>query len=113
MQNRGYKKRKPGGRRKRKSLEFEKDPNMIYLDGVIANSLPGTRFEVKVERGELDDLMVECKLRTVYKLMRRFRLIRGDKVSIEINPNQELDKGTIVFVHRTQRPNPRPNQPKK
>lgn len=93
--------RGPARRRKRKDLNaYELSPDMIYLDGMIVDVLPGTRFKAKVTReGDLEDLMIDCSLRTIFKV-KRFRLIRGDKVTIELDPNESLSQGTIVQVKR-------------
>lgn len=89
-----------GGRRKRRDITHAFKPDMLYLEGRIFESLPGTRFKVRVERGNnLDDLYIDADLKTVYKL-RRMRLIKGDYVTVEIDPSQDLSKGTIVLVKR-------------
>ena len=58
-----YKKRtgfQGGRRRRKKSLDYEFSPDKIYLDGTIVDSLPGTRFKVKVERSEgLEPLILD------------------------------------------------------
>jgi len=99
---RGKKRTKAGsGKRKRKNLDIEFDPNKIYLQGRIYEALPGTRFKVRVERpGDLDDIMVDCKLRTVFKL-KHINMIKGDTVTVEIDPNQDLTNGTIVMLKRS------------
>lgn len=93
--------RGPARRKKRKDLNsLELDPNKIYLDGVVVDLLPGTRFKAKVVRsGDLPNLIIDCSLKTIFKV-KRFRLIKGDKVLIEINPSEDISKGTIVKIIR-------------
>lgn len=102
-------KKSRGGRRKRREVTHDLKPDMIYLEGRIFDALPGTRFKVRVERAkELDDLYIDADLKTVYKL-RRMRLIKGDYVTVEIDPTQNLTHGTIVLVKRENyTPPPRP-----
>lgn len=93
--------RGPARRKKRKDLNaYEFSPDLIYLNGMIVDVLPGTRFKAKVERsGDLEDLMIDCSLKTIFKV-KRFRMIRGDKVTIELDPTADLSKGVIVQVKR-------------
>lgn len=93
--------RGPARRKKRKDLNnYELSPDKIYLDGSVIDVLPGTRFKVKVVRsGNLEDLIIDCSLKTIFKV-KHFRLIRGDKVTIELDPMEDLTKGLIVQVKR-------------
>lgn len=88
------------GRRKRREIKYDFDPSMIYFEGRIIDPLPGTRFKVRVERANgLEPLLIECDLRTLYKV-RHMHLIKGDYVTIEVNPMLDLTKGTIVLADR-------------
>lgn len=97
---------RPRRRRKPKAIEHEFKPDKIYLEGVISDPLPGTRFKVRVERAEgLEPLIVDCSVKTIFKL-KKIRMIKGDKVTVEIDPNEDLTKGIIVLLKRefTKRP---------
>jgi len=104
-----------GGRRRRKRQEtgFDFDPNKIYLQGQIIESLPGTRFKVRVKRSaNLEDLIIDCQVKTLFKV-RRITMIKGDSVTVELDPSEDLTKGTIVMLHRSFGQNAAPQpQPK-
>jgi translation initiation factor IF-1 len=86
--------------RKKKEIKYEFDPNMIYFEGRIIESLPGAHFKVRVERDNgLEPLVIDCDLRTIYKV-KRIHLIKGDFVTVEVNPLTSLSKGTIVLADR-------------
>jgi translation initiation factor IF-1 len=85
-----------GGNKKRKRKEHSYDENKTYLQGVVTEALPGTRFKVKVERSKgLEPLVIECNLKTMFKA-RNIKIIKGDNVEIEIDPIDPNLKGTIV-----------------
>jgi translation initiation factor IF-1 len=73
---------------------------MIYFEGKIVETYPGTVFGVEVSRkNDLAPLMVKCSLKSLL-IKKRVRIIKGDKVRVEINPedmgNGETLKGIIV-----------------
>ena len=80
---------------------------MYFDNGIVVETLPGTVFKIKVDRSSKDGEAVEpifiiCKLKTKL-IKRRVLIIKGDKVVIEVNPedmsyNSEsnLLKGTII-----------------
>jgi translation initiation factor IF-1 len=80
-------------RRKRKPL-FEKKEDKIYFDGVVADTLPSVRFKVKIERKNLEPLVLECQTKSILKV-KRVKIIKGDFVTIEVDP-MDLTKGLIV-----------------
>jgi translation initiation factor IF-1 len=80
-------------RKKRARTDFKED--MIYLEGVVTEALPGVRFNVKVERANgLEPLMIECNTKTLFKV-KKIKIIKGDTVIVELDPT-DLTKGTIV-----------------
>lgn len=97
---RKFKKRNTNKKRKN-NFDYELKPDKIYFEGIITDFLPGTRFKVKVERAEgLEPLYLDTGLRTFFKA-RKIMLIRGDKVTVEVDPAEDLTKGTIVMMNRT------------
>lgn len=75
---------------------FERKPDRIYFEGVIVETLPGVKFKVKVDRGEnLEPLIINSDLKSFLKV-KRVKIIKGDKVWIELDPSEELTKGVIV-----------------
>ena len=64
------------------------------LEGVVEKALPSTKFEVRVEAGGNEKIVVctlSGKLRQNY-----IRIIPGDKVTVEISP-YDLTKGIITW----------------
>lgn len=95
-----------GARKKRREITHEFKPEMMYIDGVVAETLVGTRFKVKVERDNLDPYFIECGLKTIFKA-KKIIVIRGQEVTVEVDPALDLSKGTIVLIKRrenTQQP---------
>lgn len=80
-------------RRKRAKTNFKEDK--IYLEGVVTETLPGVRFNVKVERANnLEPLFMECSTKTLFKL-KNIKIIKGDSVVVELDP-KDLSQGTII-----------------
>lgn len=96
---------KKGGsapRNKRRRSRYTRKPEFIYFEGVVQEALPGVRFKVKVERSKgLEPMIMDCMVKAIFK-KRRIKIIKGDKVAIEVNPTNDIDpetgqaKGTIV-----------------
>jgi translation initiation factor IF-1 len=85
-----------GGRRRRARKEHSKDENKTYLVGAVCDTLPGTRFMVKIERSKgLEPLVIECSLKTMFKA-RNIKIIKGDTVELEIDPMDPSLKGVII-----------------
>ena len=88
-------------RRRATNLGYDFKPDMLYLDGRVSDTLPGTRFIVKVDRdAPLDPLFITADVRTLFKTRRSLTLIKGDNVTVEIDPTQDLTKGVIVIAKR-------------
>jgi translation initiation factor IF-1 len=84
---------------------YARKPEFIYFDGIITEALPGVKFKAKVERSKgLEPMILECQVKAIFK-KRRIKIIKGDKVVIEVNPAIDIDpetgqaKGTIVERH--------------
>jgi translation initiation factor IF-1 len=98
------KKPRPSNNNKRRGPKTIKETDdKIYFDnGVVTETLPGTIFKIKVERNStLDPIFLVCGLKT--KLIRNVKIIRGDKVKVEVNPvdmyfkqDEGILKGTII-----------------
>lgn len=101
-----------GGRRKNRNQRYIKQEGKMYFDGRISQALPGAHFEARVDRGpDLEPIIIDCNLRTILKV-KRFKLIKGDPVTIEVDPVQGIAddgsmKGVIVEVNPIFN-NPRP-----
>lgn len=83
----------------------ERREDRIYLDGKVVETLPGTRFKVRVERSKgLEPLIVDCQVKTMFKV-KNIKIIKGDLVTVEIDPVVDIDpennsaKGVIIQRH--------------
>lgn len=79
--------------KKRKPL-FERREDKIYFDGVVSDTLPSVRFKVKIDRKNLEPLILECQTKSILKV-KRVKIIKGDHVTVEVEPT-DLTKGLIV-----------------
>lgn len=64
---------------------------VIELNGVIKESLPGAMFRVELENGHAILAHVAGKMRKHY-----IRIVPGDEVVVELTP-YDLTKGRITF----------------
>lgn len=75
---------------------------LLEFEGSVVEVLPDGRFRVKLENGH------EIVAYTAGRMKRnRIRSIAGDKVTVEMTP-YDLEKGRIVFRHKTDAGGPRP-----
>ncbi|HMS31921.1 MAG TPA: translation initiation factor IF-1 [Candidatus Saccharibacteria bacterium] len=65
--------------------------DVIQLNGVVIESLPGTQFKLELENGHSIQAHMAGKMRKNY-----IKLVPGDKVVVELTP-YDLSKGRIVF----------------
>ena len=63
--------------------------DVIEVDGVILDTLPGAMFKVELQNGH-----VSGKIRMHY-----IRILPGDRVTVEISP-YDLSRGRITFRHK-------------
>ncbi|MEM1312615.1 MAG: hypothetical protein AAGF07_04085 [Patescibacteria group bacterium] len=89
-------------RRRQRQRQNERREDRIYLDGKVVETLPGTKFRVKVDRTKgLDPLIVDCQVKTLFKV-KNIKIIKGDFVTVEVDPELDLDpennlaKGVII-----------------
>jgi translation initiation factor IF-1 len=71
-----------------------KNKEVIELDGVITEALPGTQFRVELENGHKIIAHVAGKMRKYY-----IRLVPGDTVKVELTP-YDLTKGRITYRNK-------------
>jgi translation initiation factor IF-1 len=82
--------------RRRSNTGSEQKDDKIYFKGVIIEALPGVKFKVKVERDKgLDPLIIDCQTKTLFKV-RRIKILKGDSVTVEVDPMEDLTKGVII-----------------
>jgi translation initiation factor IF-1 len=94
---------RPGNaNRRRRQRQGERREDRIYLDGKVIETLPGTRFKVRIDRSKgLEPLIVDCQVKTLFKV-KNIKIIKGDLVTVEIDPELDLDpennlaKGIII-----------------
>ena len=68
-----------------------KNKEVIELQGVVVEALPGTQFRVELENGHKIIAHVAGKMRKHY-----IRLVPGDSVTVELTP-YDLTKGRITY----------------
>jgi len=66
----------------------------IEMTGTIIETLPNTRFRVKLENGHEVIAHISGKMRKHY-----IRILRGDQVTVQLTP-YDLSKGRITFRAR-------------
>lgn len=66
--------------------------DVIELRGTVEETLPGTKFRVKLEQGDQEVIAhLAGKMRRF-----RIRILPGDEVKVELSP-YDLSKGRITF----------------
>ncbi len=65
--------------------------DVIEIEGVVTDKLPGTQFKVELENGHEVIAHISGKLRQNY-----IRIYPGDKVTLEMSP-YDLSKGRIIW----------------
>lgn len=68
--------------------------DMITLDGVVTEVLPGTKFRVDIGDGRSIIATLSGKLRTNF-----IRVLVQDKVTVEMSP-YDLTKGRIIWRYK-------------
>jgi translation initiation factor IF-1 len=66
----------------------------IEMEGVVTETLPNTMFRVQLENGHVVTAHISGKMRKHY-----IRILRGDKVTVELTP-YDLTKGRITYRAR-------------
>ena len=80
--------------RRRRPASYDKKEDKVYFDGVIIETLPSVRFKVKIDRKNLEPLILECQTKSILKV-KRVKIIKGDFVTVEVDL-EDLSKGLIV-----------------
>ena len=65
--------------------------DVIEVEGVVVDALPGTHFKVELENGHIILAHISGKLRMNY-----IRILPGDKVTVELSP-YDLTRGRITW----------------
>ena len=65
--------------------------DLIEVEGVVSDSLPNTRFKVKLENGHEVLAHISGKMR-----MHFIRILPGDRVKLELSP-YDLSRGRITY----------------
>ncbi len=68
--------------------------DVIEIDGIVEETLPDTKFKVKLMNGHVILAHVSGKIRMHY-----IRILPGDRVTVEISP-YDLTRGRITFRHK-------------
>ena len=63
----------------------------IELEGLVVETLPNTKFKVKLENDHIITAHISGKMRKFY-----IKLLPGDKVKMEMSP-YDLTKGRITY----------------
>lgn len=66
----------------------------IEMEGTVVETLPNTMFRVELENGHVVTAHISGKMRKHY-----IRILRGDKVTVELTP-YDLTKGRIIYRAR-------------
>ena len=65
--------------------------DVIEIEGTVIEKLPNTMFQVELENGHVVLAHISVKLRYNF-----FRILPGDKVTLELSP-YDLSKGRIIW----------------
>lgn len=68
-----------------------KNKEVIELNGIIVETLPGTQFKVELENGHKIIAHVAGRMRKHF-----IRIVPGDSVTVELTP-YDLTKGRITY----------------
>ena len=66
--------------------------DQLEFDGEVIETLPNTKFKVKLENGHVITAHISGKMRKHY-----IRILTGDKVKVEMTP-YDLSVGRITFI---------------
>ncbi|MBR2990435.1 MAG: translation initiation factor IF-1 [Solobacterium sp.] len=68
--------------------------DVIEMEGVVEDTLPGAKFTVKLQNGMEILAHVSGKIQ-----MNHIRILPGDRVTIELSP-YDLTRGRITYRHK-------------
>jgi translation initiation factor IF-1 len=68
-----------------------KDEDILVVEGLVVEALPGTQFKVKLDNGHVILAYLSGKMRKFY-----IRILLGDRVKVEMSP-YDLTKGRISY----------------
>ncbi len=73
-----------------------KEEDIIQVEGVVVEALPGTQFRVKLDNGVVILAYLSGKMRKFY-----IRILLGDRVKLEMSP-YDLTRGRITYRQKKQ-----------
>jgi translation initiation factor IF-1 len=76
------------------NAEFMAKEDHIEMEGTVIETLPNTMFRVELDNGHVVTAHISGKMRKHY-----IRILRGDKVTVELTP-YDLTKGRITYRAR-------------
>jgi translation initiation factor IF-1 len=79
------------------------DTKKVEVDGVVIENLQDTKYLVEIQMGSYTHKLTAYpagKMRTYY----RGRILVGDKVKIELDPEYNIDIGRILFKYSPNKP---------
>jgi translation initiation factor IF-1 len=76
------------------NAEFMAKEDHIEMEGTVIETLPNTMFRVQLDNGHVVTAHISGKMRKHY-----IRILRGDKVTVELTP-YDLSKGRITYRAR-------------
>ena len=79
---------------------MDKAPDLIEIEGKVAEVLPNTLFRIEIMKSdEIPELIGRVILCHISGKMRKhyIRLMVGDKVKVAMSPKYDLDRGRITF----------------
>ena len=68
--------------------------DQLEFDGEVIETLPNTKFKVKLENDHIITAHISGKMRMYY-----IKILPGDKVKVEMSP-YDLTKGRITFRYK-------------
>jgi translation initiation factor IF-1 len=68
-----------------------KEEDILVVEGLVVEALPGTQFKVKLDNGHVILAYLSGKMRKFY-----IRILLGDRVKVEMSP-YDLTKGRISY----------------
>jgi len=89
------------GENRQKSRKMPKDDNVIEVEGVVVETLPGSKFQVRLATEGFEGHVVKEAQLSGKMRMNYIRIVKGDRVKLEISAHDpELKRGRITYRHR-------------
>lgn len=73
-----------------------KNDDRFEIEGIVIDTLPGTKFKVQLENGHVCTCTLSGKLRQNY-----IRILKGDSVTVDLSINDpKLENGRIIWRNK-------------